>query len=111
MTNIVFSIQNCHSELFKSNIKNYLESLGTDNLPLNKCTTQGGIVEDGNISASILSINDTENSIKIKTGIFFYETVGGCSCGDDPISLNAYCEIMATIDKYSKDISFSVFND
>lgn len=68
-------------------------------------------MEDRNISASILSINDTENSIKVKTGVFFYESVGGCSCGDEPISVNTYCEIMATIDKHSKKILFSVIKD
>jgi len=111
MVNFKHSILNYHSESFNSSLKYFLESLNANTLPLNKCTTQGGIVEDEHISACILSVNDTKDSIDIKTGIFFYETVGGCSCGDEPMSVNVYCEIMVSIDKHSKDMSFSVFKD
>jgi hypothetical protein len=43
-----------------------------------------------------------------RVGIFFNEVVGGCSCGDDPLSVNAYCKIQVSIDRASAEAEFAV---
>ena len=110
MTNIDFFNLDYDSELFTRSLKNYIEDLPSNTLPLNQRTTQGGIVDDSNISASILSVSNTDDFIQAKTGVFFTEIVGGCSCGDDPVSLNVYCEIIVFFNKHTGELQFSVFD-
>ena len=111
MTNIDFFNLDYDSELFTRSLKNYIEDLPSNTLPLNQRTTQGGIVDDSNISASILSVSNTDDFIQAKTGVFFTEIVGGCSCGDDPVSLNVYCEIIVFFNKHTGELQFSVFDE
>ena len=47
----------------------------------------------------IFETADKGEFVQAKVGVFFSEIVGGCSCGDDPITVNAYCEILVSIDK------------
>ena len=110
MTNIDFFNLDYDSESFTRSLKNYIEDLPSNTLPLNQRTTQGGIVDDSNISASILSVSNTDDFIQAKTGVFFTEIVGGCSCGDDPVSLNVYCEIIVFFNKHTGELQFSVFD-
>ena len=110
MTNIDFFNLDFDSESFTRSLKNYIEDLPSNTLPLNQRTTQGGIVDDSNISASILSVSNTDDFIQAKTGVFFTEIVGGCSCGDDPVSLNVYCEIIVFFNKHTGELQFSVFD-
>ena len=49
-----------------------------------------------------------ERYIQAKVGVFFNEIIGGCSCGDDPLSENAYCELQVSIDKVTAEAEFSV---
>jgi len=87
------------TDSFKQTLKKEIENLKTGTLPLEHGILQGGHIDDSNITATIL--NSTENSsiIKTRAGIFFTEVVGGCNCNDDPIEINAYCEIRISIDK------------
>lgn len=111
MTDFTAPIPDYYSDAFKTSFKHHIEALRPDAFPLNNCTTHGGIIDESGISASILSINETDRIVEVKTGIFFIEIVGGCSCGDEPISINGYCEIMSTIDKTSNEWSFSMLDD
>jgi len=100
-----------HSRTFSQDFKHYIEHLAPDTLPLHQCTSQGGAVDDTDLSASILSIEETSNRIEVKMAVFFTEIIGGCSCGDDPVAENAYGELLAIIDKDSRQLSFSVIDD
>ncbi|MCW8955439.1 MAG: glucosamine--fructose-6-phosphate aminotransferase [Gammaproteobacteria bacterium] len=102
---------NYQSNSFKKMLKHRIEHLRPGSLPLDKGTTQGGIVDDNNISASILAISEAEHSVNIKAGVFFTEIVGGCSCGDDPITINAYCDIIITMNKLSDELQFSIIDE
>ena len=84
---------------FKQTLKKTIESLQPGCLPLAGGTTQGGFVNDQNISATILGSCESETDIETRVGIFFTEVVANCSCGDEPMELNAYCEIKVNIDK------------
>lgn len=84
---------------FERTLKSEIENLKTGTLPLENGISQGGRIDDSNITATILSTSDNPSMIKTKAGIFFTEIVGGCNCNDDPVEINAYCEIIINIDK------------
>ena len=92
-------------------LKRAIESLEPGTLPLAQATTQGGHVDDSQVSATILSVAETERSIEARAGVFFHEIVGGCSCGDPPVSENASCEIRVSIDKATGEAEFVVCPD
>jgi hypothetical protein len=56
----------------------------------------------------LLHAADDPNSIRAKVGIFFDEILGGCSCGEEPASLQSYCELLVRIDKATAEAQFSV---
>lgn len=90
----------------KRTLKNELEALPTGSLPLANYTTQGGMVDDENITITVFSIEDRSQYVSVRLGVFFSEVVGGCNCHDDPVEENAYADISARIDKQSAKLSF-----
>lgn len=102
------AIQAWNTDAFSKSLKQDIEALEKGVLPLEKGTTQGGLVDDSNITATIMSFSENENSILVKAGVFFTEVIGGCSCGDDPITENAYCEIKLNIDKTTAEAEIDV---
>ena len=108
MTRLTKSLQQWETETFSKTLKQELENLEPGILPLNLATTQGGLVDDSNISALINQITDTTDDIQIKAGIFFNEIIAGCNCNDDPVSDNTYCELLIMIDKTTAEVNFSL---
>ena len=108
MTKLTNSLKNRGSENFKKVLKQEIEALGNDVLPLNQATCQGGLADDSNISALINSVTENETQLLIKVGIFFNEIIAGCNCGDDPASENTYCELLVSIDKSTAEACFSL---
>ena len=93
---------------FKQVLKTEIESLPSGSLPLDKGTTEGGYVDDNNISVTVLTVVDEAEYIKAKLGIFFTEIVICCGCGDDPMPKNTYCEMLLQIHKITAESSFTV---
>ena len=91
---------------FPVRLKSELQAMEKGALPLHKFTNQGGKVNDADLSASVLSVNENEGHITAKVGIFFIEVVGGCNCDDDPEEVNAYCEMVLRIDRETMTASF-----
>jgi hypothetical protein len=108
MSRLTNSLQAWGTDSFTGVLKKELQELGSGVLPLHEGVSQGGIVDDSNISASVLHVTENEESIAASVGVFFTEIVGGCSCGDDPMEANAYCEINVRIDKHCAEAVFSV---
>ncbi len=102
------AIQQWRSGAFEKALKNELENTQSHALPLEKGTSQGGYVDDSNISVTVLNHEDRENKIQVKVGIFFTEVITGCGCGDDPMPVNAYCEMLISIDKMTAEAIFEV---
>ena len=96
---------------FSKTLKQELESLAKGVLPLESATTQGGLVDDSNISALINHFSENDTSIQTKVGIFFNEVVAGCNCDDDPVADNTYCEILESIDKISAATEFKLIQE
>lgn len=110
MTKLINSLSDWQSESFARTLKGEMESLKPGTLPLYKGTSQGGMVDDSNIAATVMNVAEEDHAILATVGVFFDEIVGGCSCGDAPASDNAYCELRVTIDKSTAETEFVVIS-
>lgn len=83
---------------FRQALKTAIERLGVPQLPLEQRTSQGGRVADRTVTATVLGVTEGKGRIEAQVGLFFTEMVGGCSCGEDPMEVNAYCGLRLSID-------------
>jgi hypothetical protein len=111
MPELLNSLRDWNTHAFRLTLKSELEHLPSGTLPLDKGVAQGGFVDDNNISATILSVTDTEAEIKARVGIFFTEIVINCGCGDHPMPTNAYCEMQLNIDKTTAQTEFKLLQN
>jgi hypothetical protein len=111
MAQFIQSLQAWNTPAFARTLKQEIENLPCGALPLYHCTRQGGMVDDTDISASILNSRATQQAIEVKLGIFFSERVGGCSCHDEPVLENAYGEMLLSIDRQTADAEITVLDD
>ena len=93
---------------FETALKQELENLPAGTLPLEKGTSRGGFVDDSDISVTVIKVEQNENGIQAKVGVFFTEIIVGCGCGDDPMPENAYCEMLVSIDRTASAAEFEV---
>jgi len=87
---------------FEAILKQEIEQLGVDRLPLQQGLSSGNYALAEPVTATILDVAELEKVIRVKAGIFFSSVIGGCSCADDPTpvdKINEYCEIRLDIDK------------
>jgi hypothetical protein len=93
------ALQNWASELFEQSLKQELMALDPALLPLQQGVQQGGYADGSDRAFSLLTAVDCGLQVKVQVGVFFSEIISGCSCGDDPVTENAYCEFLLMIDK------------
>jgi len=105
------TLQKSQSGSFDKALKRELESLPTGSLPLEKCQSCCGIIDDSNISVTVISTRQDGSRIQAKIGVFFTEIVAGCVCGDEPAPENAYCEMLISIDQTSGDAKFELISE
>ena len=89
-------------------LKDEIKHLDAGSLPLQQFTTQGGIVDDADISVTVLGLDDQGDEIRAKVGVFFTEVVGGCNCHDDPVLANAYGELRLSINRQTAEVAFNI---
>jgi hypothetical protein len=99
------------SDDFARVLKDEIESLDSGTLPLSQGTSQGGMVDDSDVTATVLTSKENEESIIAVVGVFFTEIVAGCSCGDEPEEINAHCLLQVRIDKASARARIHVISD
>lgn len=99
MTVFVISLREWSGDNFARVLKQEIEALPSGTLPLQAGVTQGGLADDAGLTAMVLRSRDAGSAVEVVVGIFFTELVAGCSCGDEPMALNAYCELQVSIDK------------
>ncbi len=95
-----------HSPAFADVFKSEVRQLPSGSVPLQAWGMRNGLVDDSDLSLTVLNVMETEAQLKIKAGVFFSETIGGCSCGDDPATENAYCEVWVHVCKQTAAASF-----
>lgn len=111
MIELVDALQAWPSARFAAILKLKLQDLQPGALPLGQATTQGGYVDDSDISVTVLRTTENAQSVAADVGVFFTEMVGGCNCHDDPLAVNAYCELRVTIDKLTAGTTFTLIGD
>ena len=99
----IWDTDTCNATLVSS-----IMALGPCAMPLQQGLSQGDMASERPEKVTVMSSHETESEIIIKLGVFFTEIISGCSCGDDPVSLNGYCEMQLTIDKLSGEANFRV---
>ena len=85
--------------------------LGAEVLPLQAATLHGGQVDGCDIAVTVIDSRESGQAIQARVGVFFTELIGGCSCGDDPHTVPAYCVLQVTIDKQTGDAGFEVVGE
>jgi len=108
MPELFGALRESRSGRFEKALKHELENLPAGTLPLENGTSRGGFVDDSNISVTVISTRQNENSIQAKVGVFFTEIITGCGCGDEPMPENAYCEMLISIDRTTSAARFEV---
>lgn len=87
---------------FENTLKEELQEIAIEQLPLQEGLTQGSHVGDGNITVVILNVSESEDLIRAKTGVFYAGVIAGSCCADDPTPMcehPEYCEVVFTINK------------
>ena len=102
------SLQTWPDSQFTAILKAEIEALPPGSLPLAEGGALGGYVDDETITVTVMTCEEHADALKVAIGIFYGEILAGCSCGEDPETLNSYCELVATIDKHSAHTQFTL---
>ncbi|MCK4742563.1 MAG: hypothetical protein KAT25_01950 [Sulfuriflexus sp.] len=106
--NFISTLNSWGESSFNTKLIGDIMALPKNTLPLQKALSQGDMASERPDKISIMSSEETATEINIKLGVFFTEIISGCSCGDDPGSLNGYCEMQLTIDRLDGNAEFKV---
>ncbi len=91
---------------FTAALKHELESLRGDQLLLQRELVQSSYALDDPHTVILIAVDDGATTIRARVGVFFSGIIAGCSCADDPTSVepvNEYCELWVEIDKGSAE--------
>jgi hypothetical protein len=104
------SLRAWNTDAFAGTLKADILGLGAGVLPLHEAAA-GGCIDEADVEITVLGSSESATSIHANIGIFFSEVIAGCSCGDEPVASNAYCELRVSIDKGSGQARFEVIHD
>lgn len=100
------SLQAWNTSAFKEILKQEVEQIDAELLPLQQGLSQGNYVADAEFSVMIISVREEVASIRVKMGIFYSGIIAGCSCADDPtpvVEHTEYCQVQLDIDKQTAE--------
>lgn len=89
-----------NSAAFEHVIKDELQSLNIDQLPLQDALRNSAYAVDDERQVLIHNAHEKEGAIHVRAGIFFSGIDAGCSCADDPTpeeTRTEYCDVGITI--------------
>ena len=107
------ALQANHSPEFNKALKNEIQDLDPNLLPLQQGLSLSSYVGKTPFSAVILNISEEADYIKIKVGIFYTGIIAGCSCYDDPSPTdeqNEYCELLFSVNKNTADTEIELLD-
>jgi len=99
---------------FKGLLKDELQTINPDLLPLQQGLTLSSYVGQSPYSVVILNLDEHDRKLIVKAGIFYTGIIAGCSCSDDPSPVdeqNEYCELQFDIDKNTAETTVTLLND
>jgi len=95
---------------FDEILKDELESLSVEQLPLQQCMRQCNHVLEQRPAVMILGTDDIDDERQIRIGVFFNGLIAGCSCADDPTPvepITEYCELLLRMNKQTGYITIN----
>lgn len=99
------------TDAFAARLKGAIEVLPPGVLPLDRATAHGGRVDDTEVTATVIGAADAGARIEARVGVFFSEVIAGCSCGDEPFAVPAYCEMAVRIEKATGAAAITLIPD
>jgi hypothetical protein len=102
MIKLTISLAAKNQDNFKSILKNEMQEIDPDLLPLQQGLSLSSYVGKSPFTAVILNVSENDVAVQVKTGIFYTGIIAGCSCSDDPTPVdeqNEYCEMLFEINK------------
>lgn len=99
---------------FAAVMKEEIESLDADLLPLQQGLSQSSHARSDKLSARIISVVEEADCLLVKAGLFYTGIIAGCSCADDPTpvdEINEYCEVRLDIDRQSAATRITLLQD
>lgn len=106
MVTMMNSLRCWNSAAFEQALKEEMEALRGDVLPLAQAVGRGNRVYDNDLGVTLLEAAEFEEYIEARVGVFFAEIISCVSCGEgDPID-EAYCELEVRIDRQSGEAQF-----
>ena len=96
---------------FNAALKNEIEQLDAEHLPLQQGLTTGSYALSNKIQAMILGTSEDTDFISARVGIFYTSIIAGCNCADDPSPVdenNEYCEVLCIINKKTADTTIQL---
>ena len=99
------------TEAFAPLLKRAIEGLAPGTLPLDRATAHGGRADDRAITVTVIGATDAGTHVDARVGVFFAEVIAGCSCGDEPFAVPAYCEMAVRIEKATGAAAITLIPD
>lgn len=99
---------------FELLIKSELEHMSIKELPLQQGLSTSNFALDDELNIIIIKTSDSDNTITVKVGVFYFGIISGCSCADDPGPVekqNEYCEVQLDINKISGETRVKLLAD
>ena len=99
---------------FKDILKDEIEHMGVELLPLQQGLSQCSYANGENLKAIIISVSEEPRFIRVKSGVFYTSIIAGCSCADDPTPIDEnteYCEVQLDIDKSTAETTVTLVTD
>lgn len=94
------------TEAFAQTLCREIARLGPAGLPLAELSPRGGYADFSAVTATVLGAMEAGDSIGVRLGLFYTETVGNCGCGDEPMVENGYRELRLTIRRATAEADF-----
>jgi len=114
MINLLSVTKQWGTAAFDINLKNEIEKLSVNELPLQQGLSSSNIALDKNLKAIILTKEDMDEKYNVKVGVFYTGIISGCNCADDPSPVdeqNEYCEVILSINKETGDTLIKLLKD
>ena len=98
---------------FDSVLKQEIQCLDHTELPLQQALQQSSYVSDSDISVMINKITETQQLIRVETGIIYAGVIAGSCCSDDPTPIceqTEFCDVLFEINKNSAETKISLID-
>ena len=105
------SLKEWNSPLFADVLQQEIKRLSVDDLHLQKALRYGSYASTENLKLIILSVDESDQNILAKVGVFYIGIIAGCDCADDASTTseqNEYCELDVTINKQTGEVLFEL---